>query len=278
MEHHFDVQEAVIYGVEKAVMLNNFRFWLTKNKANNHQNIDDYYWTFNSATALAEIWPYLNAKKISRLLKELEVSGALITGNYNKAGYDRTKWYSMPEFSVKAAPILISQKWAMDNPNMSNGLPKYEQPIPDINPDKKPYIKTKTTAKLNFNDLDLDFADRMYQSLTAQDSKFKKPNLNQWADTIRKIREIDGRDYETIAAAWTYARNDPFWQANCLSALSLRKQFQKLYFLSINKNKSNGGQYAGQNNQPVNKSAPARVRAANAEREANRSRPERTIN
>ena len=68
MEHHFDVQEAVIYGVEKAVMLNNFRFWLTKNRANNHQNIDDYYWTFNSATALAEIWPYLNAKKISRLL------------------------------------------------------------------------------------------------------------------------------------------------------------------------------------------------------------------
>ena len=33
MEHHFDVQEAVIYGVEKAVMLNNFRFWLTKNRA-----------------------------------------------------------------------------------------------------------------------------------------------------------------------------------------------------------------------------------------------------
>ena len=43
-------------------------------------------------------------------------------------------------------------------------------------------------------------------------------------------------------------------------------------------NKSNGGQYAGQNNQRVNNSAPARVRAANAEREANRSRPERTIN
>ena len=70
MEHHFDVQEAVIYGVEKAVMLNNFRFWLTKNRANNHQNIDDYYWTFNSATALAEIWPYLNAKKISCLVPE----------------------------------------------------------------------------------------------------------------------------------------------------------------------------------------------------------------
>ena len=278
MDHHFDVQEAVIYGVEKAVMLNNLRFWLTKNKANNHNNIDDYFWTFNSASALAEIWPYLNAKKISRLLKELELAGALITGNHNKAGYDRTKWYSMPEFSSKAAPILISQKCEMDFPNMSNAFPKSEQPIPYKNPYKKPYIKTKTSAKLKFDGKDLDFVERMYQSLLVQDPRFKKPNLNQWADTIRKIREIDGRDYETIAAAWTFARNDPFWQANCLSALSLRKQFQKLYFLSINKNKSNGGQYAGQNNQPVNNSAPARVRAANAERQAQRDRTERAIN
>ena len=230
MEHHFDVDEAVIYGVEKAVMLNNFRFWLTKNRANNHQNIDDYYWTFNSATALAEIWPYLNAKKISRLLKELEVSGALITGNYNKAGYDRTKWYSMPEFSVKATPIVISQKWEMDNPNMGNAIPKYGQPIPDINPDKKPYIKTKTSAKLKFDDRDLDFVKRMYQTLLNQDSNFKKPNLEQWAETIRKIREIDNRDYDTIAKVWTFARNDSFWQSNMLSAKSLRANFQNIYF------------------------------------------------
>lgn len=240
MDHHFDVQEAVIYGVEKAVMLNNLRFWLTKNKANNHNNIDDYFWTFNSASALAEIWPYLNAKKISRLLKELELAGALITGNHNKAGYDRTKWYSMPEFSSKAAPILISQKCEMDFPNMSNAFPKSEQPIPYKNPDKKPYIKNKTSAKLKFDDKDLDFVERMYQSLLVQDPIFKKPNLKQWADTIRKIREIDKRDYDTIAKVWTFARNDLFWQDNCLSASSLRKQFQKLYLLSNKKNKTNG--------------------------------------
>jgi len=188
MEHHFDVDEAVIYGVEKAVMLNNFRFWLTKNRANNHQNIDDYYWTFNSATALSEIWPYLNAKKISRLLKELEVSGALITGNYNKAGYDRTKWYSMPEFSVKALPIVISQKCEMDNPNMGNGFPKYEQPIPDINPDKKPDIKTKDIdfgflSESEFNELtEIRIANHKAQ-------KKKAPEMTQRiANTL--IKEI----------------------------------------------------------------------------------------
>ena len=43
-------------------------------------------------------------------------------------------------------------------------------------------------------------------------------------------------------------------------------------------NKLNGGQNAGQNNQPANNSAPARVRAANAERQAQRDRTERAIN
>ena len=43
-------------------------------------------------------------------------------------------------------------------------------------------------------------------------------------------------------------------------------------------NKLNGGQNAGQNNQPANNSAPARVRAINAAKQAQRDRTERTIN
>jgi len=43
-------------------------------------------------------------------------------------------------------------------------------------------------------------------------------------------------------------------------------------------NKLNGGQNAGQNNKPANNSAPARVRAINAAKQAQRDRTERTIN
>ena len=228
--HSFSVEEAERYGVEKAVILYNFRFWLTKNMANDKNNIEGYVWTYNSASALSKLFPYLNAKKISRLLKDLEVCGALITGNYNQIGYDRTKWYSMPEFSLKAAPITISHICEMDSPDMSNGFPIIAPPIPDSKTDNKTDIKTKTSAKLKFDDKDLDFVERMYQSLLVQDPIFKKPNLKQWADTIRKIREIDQRDYDTIAKVWTFARNDSFWQSNMLSAQSLRTQFQKIYF------------------------------------------------
>ena len=237
MEHHFDVDEAVIYGVEKAVMLNNFRFWLTKNRANNHQNIDDYYWTFNSATALSEIWPYLNAKKISRLLKELEVSGALITGNYNKAGYDRTKWYSMPEFSVKALPIVISQKCEMDNPNMGNGFPKYEQPIPDINPDKKPDIKTKDIdfgflSESEFNELtEIRIANHKAQ-------KKKAPEMTQRiANTL--IKEIG------LAVEYGFTVDEVLNKFATRSWLSFQFEYiAPKKNIKTDTNNNSGGQYA----------------------------------
>ena len=269
MEHHFDVDEAVIYGVEKAVMLNNFRFWLTKNRANNHQNIDDYYWTFNSATALAEIWPYLNAKKISRLLKELEVSGALITGNYNKAGYDRTKWYSMPEFSVKALPIVISQKCEMDYPNIGNGLPKYGQPIPYINPDKKPDIKTKDIdfgflSESEFNEL----TEIRIENYKAQEKK--APEMTQRiADTL--IKEIG------LAVDYGFTVDDVLSQFATRSWLSFQfKWIAPKKNIKTDTNNNTGGQYAV--NKPVNNSAPARVRAINAAKQAQRDRTERAIN
>jgi len=145
--HSFSVDEAEKYGVEKAVILYNFRFWLTKNQANDKHNIEGYYWTYNSAKALAALFPYLNAKKISRLLKELEQAGALVSGNHNKAGYDRTKWYSMPEFAVKATPAVISQKCEMDSPDLSNAFPKNAPPIPDVNTDSKPDINTPLTPQ-----------------------------------------------------------------------------------------------------------------------------------
>ena len=156
--HSFSVDEAEIYGVEKAVILYNFRFWLVKNRANDTNNINGYFWTYNSAVSLTKIWPYLNAKKISRLLKELEDVGALISANHNKIAYDRTKWYSMPEFSTKAAPIVISHICEMDKTELSNGFSKIAPPIPVLNTDIKTDIKSKTSASLKFDDLDLGIA------------------------------------------------------------------------------------------------------------------------
>ena len=139
--HHFQVDDAVLYGVEKAVLLNNLKYWLDHAKANGKKAIDGYYWTFNSATAFAELIPYISPSKIGRLMRELEADGIVIVGNHNRAGYDRTKWYTMPEYALQAAPPVIVQNVTLHCLDLNNALSQFEQPIPNINTDNKHHSK-----------------------------------------------------------------------------------------------------------------------------------------
>lgn len=147
--HSFYIEDAEKHGVEKAVILYNLRFWLEKNKANEKNLHDGYYWTYNSAKAFAALFPYYNASKIHRLLTQLENDGLVLSGNYNKAGYDRTKWYSMPEFSA-ASPEnshfsllqnAIFHFCKMEFSLLQNAFFRSEEPIPDSKPNDKPDSK-----------------------------------------------------------------------------------------------------------------------------------------
>ena len=127
--HAFSVDDAVKYGVDSAIILHNIRFWLAHNKANRTHINDGYVWTYNSARAFSELFPYWSSNKIQKLLKKLESEGVIITGNYNKAGYDKTKWYTLPEYSLHPNGL-------MDSAKLINGSSQTNEPIPDINTDK----------------------------------------------------------------------------------------------------------------------------------------------
>ena len=48
MQHTFDIDIAAKYGVEEAILLNYFDFWIQKNEANDRHFHDGLYWTYNS--------------------------------------------------------------------------------------------------------------------------------------------------------------------------------------------------------------------------------------
>lgn len=99
-EHSFNIEDAKRYGVERAIILKHLRFWLDKNVANGRHCHQGYYWTYNSARALSELFPYWSSNKIQKLLKAMEAEGLILSGCFNENPYDRTKWYSMPEYHV----------------------------------------------------------------------------------------------------------------------------------------------------------------------------------
>jgi hypothetical protein len=150
--HFFEVEEAIKYGIEEAILLNNIRFWLAKNKANQSHSHDGYYWTYNSAAAFVELFPYMTTRSITRYLKNLCDAGVLMSGNYNEIKYDRKLWYTIPaEFAIKppeALNLAISQNGASISQNdasiSQSGVPISQNdvsitqngaPIADINTD-----------------------------------------------------------------------------------------------------------------------------------------------
>ena len=136
MNYTFNSEVAKTIGVDGAVMLQNIYYWIAKNKANNKHFYDDNYWTYNSVKAFECLFPFWSNKQITRILKKLVDDGYLITGNYNKQNYDRTKWYAITQKGYSIFP-----NGQMDLPKQANGFDHLGKPIPNINTDNKTNIK-----------------------------------------------------------------------------------------------------------------------------------------
>ncbi|AUS00552.1 hypothetical protein NVP1276O_59 [Vibrio phage 1.276.O._10N.286.54.E4] len=112
------------------------------------------------------------------------------------------------------------------NNNVNNG-----------NNENKSLVKAEPKrSKFKFSDDDLRFAGMMFDRVLVVTPSAKKPNLENWANTIRLMRESDNRDHKTMWAVFDWANRDSFWCSNILSPDKLRKQFDKL---QVKKNETN---------------------------------------
>lgn len=188
MQHHFDVDLAVKYGVTEAIILNHFEYWIELNKSNEKNYYEGRYWTFNSMKAFSEIFPYLSLKKIRNALKHLQDEGLILTGNFNRSSYDRTLWYA---FSDLAESILT--KGQMDDSEKSNGLPRKGKPIPDNN----------TPGETNNN---------LYERFESFWAIYPKKKSKQAALTAWKKLKPDEVFKQKIIAAVQKQKQWPEWQ------------------------------------------------------------------
>lgn len=95
--HFFNTDVAVRYGVNCAILLENIRYWVDKNKANEQNLHDGKYWTYNSKSAFSILFPYMSYKQIRTALDTLRDEGLVETGTFSDNPYDRTLWYTVTE-------------------------------------------------------------------------------------------------------------------------------------------------------------------------------------
>jgi hypothetical protein len=119
--HAFLVEEAVQYGIEKAILLQHIRFWCTQNKGKETHEHEGMVYMYQSAQDMHKHYPYWSRQKISRLLRDMEYEGLIKSGNFNKVQYDQTKWYTI----------------TLECSDLNNRISRTEQPIPYTKPDTK---------------------------------------------------------------------------------------------------------------------------------------------
>jgi len=146
MEFSFNVEFANRYGIDEAIMIKSFQFWIRLNKANGNNFNDGKYWTYNTNKSLALYFSFWSEKQVRRIIESLVDKGILIKGNYNKIGYDRTIWYAfvnedlylsdnfhLPDngFDQKGNTILPNGQ--MDISKRANRFSRTGEPIPVAN-------------------------------------------------------------------------------------------------------------------------------------------------
>ena len=149
MIYSFDSEIAKKYGVNEAIMIANFQFWIKKNKANQKNFFDGHYWTYNSKKAFMELFDFWGEQSIKTILNHLKEKGVLITANYNNSPYDRTLWYAFADEEKWIGGNEIFQKL-----ELTNGKFETNQPIPDIIPDNIPdiYIQKQKNEKVGYGE------------------------------------------------------------------------------------------------------------------------------
>lgn len=108
MNHQFDVEHAILFGLQEAIFINNFQFWLRQNAANERNIRNDKPWTYNTHKAYCKQFPYMTENQIRRVLESLVSKGILEKAKFNDNKYDQTLWYSFTDEFLSQNPLFDS--------------------------------------------------------------------------------------------------------------------------------------------------------------------------
>ena len=239
MEHHFNVELATLFGVEKAIIIHNLYFWINHNAKNKVHIHDGSVWTFNSSSAFAKLFPYIKERTISRYLVELEKSNIIITGNYNINSFDKTKWYAfsvpflseLEKLGYDITDIDICQNVQFDTHKMANGYTQNSEPIPynkqadskqEENEEERDKSLSKKKAKFDVY-ADLSYVDAAYADVWKEWLEYK--------DAINKQYNAQNGAVIQYKSLLKYADNNPVL-ANAIVKRSIEHSWQGLFELS----------------------------------------------
>lgn len=88
-----DRELASVIGLNEAIVLQQLNYWLHSKSA---KQINGRFWVYNTYDNWKkDNFPFWSRNTIRRAFDSCIKKGLIITDNFNKAGFDKTKWYSI---------------------------------------------------------------------------------------------------------------------------------------------------------------------------------------
>ncbi len=85
--YSFDMDDAIKYGQEGAIMLESIRAWIAKNEAIEIHFYEEKYWIYNFVDAFGRLFPFWTTGQIRRILENLIEKKAIMTRNFNGSSF-----------------------------------------------------------------------------------------------------------------------------------------------------------------------------------------------
>lgn len=110
---------AMLNSLDEAVILQQIHYWIEKRQ--NYR--EGRYWVYNSMENWMQQFPWIKSRTtLIRYFNKLEAKGLLITGNFNKAGFDKTKWYTIDYSALSDFEQRLYRTCTTSDQNLVNGM------------------------------------------------------------------------------------------------------------------------------------------------------------
>ena len=210
----FDRTLAREIGDRHATVLQQVHYWIEVNRKKKNKEVykDGYYWTYRSIKKWhEEEFDYLSFSTVRRTFDDLIEDGYLITGEYNKFGADRTKWYRVNKDKlVKLYEKITNEKHLsnMTNANAQNEqmemskmssseMLKMSQPIQENN--KRLNKENISSHQSNNNIIYVNQNEKVNElndSKNINDKSFRKYNTQYFRDSFGYSRVSKNKQVE----------------------------------------------------------------------------------
>ena len=193
-------------GLNEAIVLQQIHYWLGSSK---HIH-DGFIWIYNSYKEWEEQFPFWSNVTIRRTITSLEKQNLIITSNYNKAGFDKTKWYTINYLELEGVSKRVAQNEQTMWSKRANGVAQNEQveqlkmskPIPETTQETTSEISSgdilsgnPTASRIPYKEI-VDYLNektgKNFKHKTAKTRKFIEARWNQdfRLDDFKKVIDV----------------------------------------------------------------------------------------